>query len=81
MRIVERGSDPAPANSLVEWLQQFNLEPNAFMPFLDELGASSVDDLAFVEAVDVRALKMKPIPRNKFLAALATLTASDKEEL
>eukprot|EP01051_Picozoa_sp_SAG22_P014560 SAG22_NODE_1784_length_3588_cov_27.751791_4_plen_63_part_00 len=62
-------------------MQRSNLDPGLFMPCMDELGASSVNDLAFVEPADVRALELKPIPRNKLLAALLAFTGSNKTEL
>lgn len=74
------GSTAPPGGSLLAFLAAHKLEPAMFMPYLNELGATSAEDLRFVEPDDIKALKMKPIPRNKLLAALVRLK-SGKDEL
>eukprot|EP01052_Picozoa_sp_SAG31_P024258 SAG31_NODE_2051_length_6559_cov_370.073684_3_plen_98_part_00 len=61
------------AKSLRDFLAENALDFATYMPFLHELGATTIEDLAFVESSDIRELNIKAIPRNKLLAALATV--------
>ena len=65
---------------MLSFLSKHKLDPATYMPYLNELGAASMADLHFVEIADVKELNMKAIPRNKLLAALATLDGG-KDEL
>eukprot|EP01046_Picozoa_sp_COSAG06_P095646 COSAG06_NODE_41761_length_388_cov_0.709343_1_plen_56_part_10 len=50
------------AKSLRDFLAENALDFATYMPFLHELGATTIEDLAFVESSDIRELNIKAIP-------------------